>query len=60
MIKYFRKGGVNKVKNNLQKKTVKILATASIKMAEMNANTACICWMHQSKMPEAVKKLRKF
>ena len=48
------------MKNNLQKKTAKILAAASKKMAEMNANTACIYWMHQPKMPEAVKKLRKF
>ncbi len=40
MIKYSRKGGVNKVKNNLQKKTVRILAVASKKMAEMNVNTA--------------------
>ncbi len=46
--------------NKIQKKTVKLLAAASKKMAEMNANTACIFWMHQSKMPEAVKKMRKF
>lgn len=60
MIKYSRKGGVNKVKNNLQKKTVRILAVASKKMAEMNVNAACVFWMHQSKMPDIVKKLRKF
>lgn len=48
------------MKNKLQKKTVKVLAAASKKMDEINANSACICWMHQSKMLEAVKKLRKF
>lgn len=48
------------MKNNLQKKTVRILAVASKKMAEMNVNTACVFWMHQSKMPDIVKKLRKF
>lgn len=48
------------MKNKLQKKTVKVLAAASKKMAEVNANSACIYWMHQPKMPESVKKLRKF
>lgn len=48
------------MKNKLQKKTVKVLAAVSKKMAEINANSACVYWMHQPKMPEAVKKLRKF
>lgn len=48
------------MKNKLQKKTVKVLAAASKKMAEINANSACVCWVHQPKMPESVKKLRKF
>lgn len=47
-------------KNKISKKTLSIMAAASKKMAEINANTACIYWMYQPKMPEAVKKLRKF
>ncbi len=46
--------------NKLQKKAVKVLAAASKKMAETNANSACVYWMNQPKMPESVKKLRKF
>lgn len=48
------------MKKTLRKKTVQVLASASKKMAEFNANTACILWMHQPAIPEAVKKLRKF
>lgn len=48
------------MKRAIQKKVFQTLAAASKKMAEANANSACILWMHQPKLPEAVKKLRKF
>ena len=48
------------IKKKIEKTTLSVLAAVSKKMAEVNANTACVCWMYQPKMPEAVKKLRKF
>lgn len=48
------------MKRAIQKKVFQTLAAASKKMAEANANSACILWMHQPKLPEVVKKLRKF
>lgn len=44
----------------LQKKVVVTMAKASKKVAKMTANSACVCWMYQPQMPDAVKKLRKF
>lgn len=41
------------MKNKLQKKTVKVLAAASKKMAEVNANSACVYWMNQSQIFDA-------
>lgn len=32
----------------------------AIKIAKVDANTACPCISYQPKLPEAVKKLRKF
>ena len=51
---------LEKMKKMLGKKSASIVASASKKMAQMTADTACIWWMHQPKLPEAVKKLRKF
>lgn len=48
------------MKNKLGKKSASVMAAASKKMAGFTADTACVWWMHQPKLPEAVKKLRKF
>lgn len=36
------------------------LAALAIVVTTMNANTACVCIMHQDSLPEEAKKLRKF
>lgn len=36
------------------------LAALAIVVTSMNANSACVCIMHQDKLPEDAKKLRKF
>ena len=38
----------------------KLIETIAIKVAISDANAACPCITYQSKMPKAVKKLRKF
>ncbi len=42
------------------KKIGKWIASFGLLTAKMSANTACVIWWHQPKMPESVKKLRKF
>ncbi len=36
------------------------LAALAIVVTTMNANTACVCIMHQDSLPEEAKSLRKF
>lgn len=36
------------------------LAAFAMVVATINANTACVFIMHQDKMPESAKRLRKF
>lgn len=45
------------MKNGKMQRIIKMIA---IKVAKMDANTACPCITYQPKMPDAVKKLRKF
>ena len=37
-----------------------VVEKIAIKIAKVDANTACPCISYQPKLPEAVKKLRKF
>lgn len=39
---------------------LKIVSFIALTMAMINVNTACAFIMHQPKLPESVKKLRKF
>ena len=39
---------------------MKALEVMATKAASQNASEACVWWAYQPKMPEAVKKLRKF
>ena len=43
---------------NLKTKPAKILASASLKLGKMSANSACAYIYHQPKMPEALKKMK--
>ena len=43
-----------------KKKLRNLINKIAIKIATMEANTACPCITYQPKVPESVKKLRKF
>lgn len=51
-----------KVRKGMKKERIikKLIETIAIKVAISDANAACPCITYQSKMPKAVKKLRKF
>lgn len=38
----------------------KVIKKISIGAASMNANSTCLYFLYQEKMPDAIKKLRKF
>lgn len=46
--------------NRVKQAVLKAVAKSAMKTAEKSANTACDYWNHQSVLPEAVKKMRKF
>lgn len=46
--------------NKLGGKILGSITKLAVKSATQSANAACPWWNHQSKLPEAVKKLRKF
>lgn len=48
------------MEKSLKRKMVDFILKASYKEAEKNANRTCLYWHHQPKLPEEVKKLRKF
>ncbi|MDF2542301.1 MAG: cyclic lactone autoinducer peptide [Herbinix sp.] len=41
-------------------KLCKVVAALAIMITAMNVNTACIYLIHQPKLPDGAKKLRKF
>lgn len=43
-----------------QKKSKNVLEKIAIKIAKMDANTACSCITYQPKLPKEVERLRKF
>ena len=44
---------------NLKTKPAKILASASLKLGKMSANSACAYIYRQPKMPDELKKMKK-
>lgn len=44
----------------LQVKSGIVIANVAKAVTTMNVNSACMCFAHQSKLPEVAKKLRKF
>jgi cyclic lactone autoinducer peptide len=44
----------------IRKAAAKAVGTIAAKAAQKNANELCAWWAYQPKVPEAVKKLRKF
>ena len=47
---------LKKVKNQ----SAKALANVSLKLGKMSADSACCYIYHQPKMPEALKKMKRF
>ncbi|WP_371287465.1 cyclic lactone autoinducer peptide [Dorea sp.] len=47
-------------KNKLQFQSAKALANISLRLGKISANSACCYIYHQPKMPETIKKMRKF
>lgn len=45
---------------NLKTQSAKLLADISLQFSRIAANGACCYIYHQPKMPDSVKKLRKF
>lgn len=47
------------MKVNFTKIGIKVMENIAKKLAERDANTTCAFYAHQTKLPSAVKKLRK-
>ena len=45
---------------NVKVQSAKMLADASLKLGKISADSACCYIFHQPKMPEALKKMKKF
>lgn len=45
---------------NFFKKHSTVLAALALAVTTLTANSTCVYYLHQSKMPEGAKKLRKF
>jgi cyclic lactone autoinducer peptide len=45
---------------NIIKNTLGMLASLAFVITTMTANSTCICLIHQDKLPEEARKLRKF
>ena len=46
--------------SNAKKALLKGISKAAKKSSLVSANTACVWWAYQPKMPKSVKKMRKF
>lgn len=46
--------------NKLLLKSSKVIAKTAMAITAMNVNSVCILFIHQPKLPEGAKKLRKF
>lgn len=47
-------------RKNMTRVVRKILYGLAFQMANVQANTSCILWAYQPKLPDEVKKMRKF
>ncbi len=47
-------------KTNLKGKALSLISKVAFIEASKSANTSCICFAYQPKLPNAIKKLRKF
>jgi cyclic lactone autoinducer peptide len=45
---------------NILVKSGKSIANMALKVTEHNVNSTCLFFLHQPKLPEKAKKLRKF
>lgn len=45
---------------NSTTRSAKVLANVSLKLGKMSADSACCYIFHQPKMPEALKKMKKY
>lgn len=48
------------MKKNFMEKAGTMVNSVAKVAAVANVNSACFAWMHQEKIPESAKKLRKF
>ena len=48
------------MRNKMTKIMIKVVCMGALFFAFVSANTSCVFVFHQSKMPENVKKLRRF
>jgi len=49
-----------KERQTLKRQILKFTSDLALKQAERSANSACVFWHYQPKMPNSVKKMRKF
>lgn len=47
-------------KKNVKVRIMSVLSKFAFHEATQSANSSCIFWAYQPKLPDAVKKLRKF
>lgn len=52
--------GVRTMKNSIKGRVLKLVTKVAVNEASRSANTSCMCFAYQPKVPKAVKKLRKF
>ncbi len=45
---------------NVKERTANVLANVSLKLGKISADSACCYIFHQPKMPDLLKKLKKF
>ncbi|MFV0344582.1 MAG: cyclic lactone autoinducer peptide [Anaerocolumna sp.] len=48
------------MKNQMEKKMLDVVSKLAMSNAKKTANSACVFFGYQSKLPESVKNLRKF
>lgn len=48
------------MKNSIKGRVLKLVTKVAVNEASRSANTSCMCFAYQPKVPKAVKKLRKF
>ena len=59
VLKRKRKESFTMTMKNVKAQSAKALANVSLKLGKMSADSACCYIIHQPKMPETLKKLKK-